>query len=575
MDKKIAKERIEKLKDEINKYRYAYHVLDDPIVTDDISDSLKKELFDLEQEFPEFVTADSPTQRVGGEPLKEFKKVNHEAMMLSFNDAFSEEDISDWKERVENFLGYKVKSDFYVEPKIDGLAVELVYESGVFVQGSTRGDGKVGEDVTQNLKTIESIPLKIKGDYPEKLVVRGEVFISKKEFARINKEQRKRGEKEYVNARNTAAGSVRQLDSKIVAARKLDSIIYAITTDVDQRTHENEHEKLHEFGFKTKNPTHKTVKTLDDVIKYQKSIEKKRNELEYEIDGIVVVVNDIETFNDAGAVGKAPRAAIAYKFAPEEATTIVEDIKVQVGRTGALTPVAVLAPVWVGGVTVTHATLHNFDQIERLDVRVGDTVVIQRAGDVIPQITGVLKKLRTGKEKKYEAPDRCPIDNSRIIKDGVIYRCKSPDCAAILRESLHHFVSRGTFDIRGLGPKILDKFIDEGFITDAADIFLLHKDDISQIEGFGEKSAENIIEEVASKKKVTLPRFIYSLGILHIGEEMGQLLSEELQRKGKSVLKPTELYETLGKFTKEELESIDGIGPKVAESVKNWFNNAA
>jgi len=575
MDKKSAKERIEKLKKEIDRYRYAYHVLDNLLVSDAVNDSLKKELQDLEQEYPELVTADSPTQRVGGEPLKEFKKIQHEAPMLSFNDAFSEEDMAAWKERVDNYIGKKIKSAFYVEPKIDGLAVELIYEDGIFFKGSTRGDGRVGEDITQNLKTIESIPLRLKGEYPKKLVVRGEVFLGKKEFKRINKEQEKRGEKIYANARNTAAGSVRQLDPEIAALRRLDTMLYSLVTDLGQKTHEEEHKKLHEFGFKTNNKTHKVVESLGGVFGYKVNLEKKREDLPYEIDGVVVIINDTAVFSEAGVVGKAPRGAVAYKFAPEEATTIIENIKIQVGRTGVLTPVAVLAPVGVGGVTVTHATLHNFDQIERLDVRVGDTVVVVRAGDVIPQVTKVLKSLRTGREKKFKIPDKCPIDNSKILKEGAIYRCESDRCGARLCESLHHFVSRGTFDIRGLGPRILDTFIDEGFISDAADIFLLKAGDIEPLPGFGEKSANNIVEEVKSKRKISLPRFIHSLGILHIGEEMSLLLAEQLHRESPHIRKPTDLASALGKFSKEKLENTHGIGPKVASSIIQWFENPA
>lgn len=575
MDKKSAKERIEKLKREVDRYRYAYHVLDKSLVSDSVNDSLKKELQDLEQKYPELVTADSPTQRVGGEPLREFKKVKHETPMLSFNDAFSEKDMAAWEERVSNYIDKKIKSSFYVEPKIDGLAVELIYVNGIFSEGSTRGDGKVGEDITQNLRTIESIPLKLKGEYPKKLVVRGEVFLGKKEFDRINRERKKRGEKVYVNARNTAAGSVRQLNPTITASRKLDAILYGLVTDLGQRTHEEEHQKLHGFGFKTNNRTHKVVESLDGIFRYKTHLEKERNSLPYDIDGVVVVINNTSVFNEAGVVGKAPRGSIAYKFAPEESTTVVENIRIQVGRTGTLTPVAVLAPVGVGGVTVTHATLHNFGQIERLDVRVGDTVVVARAGDVIPQITGVLKNLRTGRERQFKIPDRCPIDNSKIVKEGAIYRCESDGCGARLRESLHHFVSRGTFDIRGLGPRILDAFIDEGFIADAADIFLLETGNIKSLPGFGEKLARNIVEEVKAKKHINLQRFIYSLGILHIGEEMGLLLAEQLNRENAQVKRPTDLSVNLGSYSMESLEEIDGIGPKVAASVFEWFKNPA
>ncbi len=575
MDKRQAKERIEKLKKEIDKYRYAYHVLDRSLVTDAVNDALKKELYDLEQEYPEFITADSPTQRVGGEPLKNFKKVRHEVQMLSFNDAFSEEDMRAWFERLNNYLARKVKAEFYVELKIDGLAIELVYENGVFMQGSTRGDGMVGEDVTQNLRTIEAIPLKLRGEYPERLIVRGEVFITKKEFDRINKERAKKGEQLYANPRNIAAGSLRQLNPRITASRKLDAFMYGISTELGLPTHNGEHKKLESYGFKTGNKQNKIVGSLEEVFAYRNYWEKHRGSLSYQIDGVVVYVNDSAVFEEAGAVGKAPRGAIAYKFAPEESTTVVEDIKVQVGRTGALTPVAILRPVSVGGVTISHATLHNFDQIERLDVRIGDTIVISRAGDVIPQVTSVLKNLRDGKEKKYKPPIKCPIDNSNIVVDGAIYRCGNPNCGARLREALGHFVSREAFDIRGMGQRIIDKFIDEGLMSDAADIFSLQEGDIAVLPGFGDKSARNILDEVESKKSVTLPRFIFSLGILHIGEEMSYLLAGELAKEGADIRKPTDLLDTLGGFPVEKLKGIEGIGPKVAESISGWMKNGA
>ncbi len=571
MNKKEAVERVKKLRREIDNYRYAYHVLDKSLISDEILDSLKKELYDIEQQYPELITPDSPTQRVGGKPLDGFKKVRHETQMLSFNDAFSEEDITAWFERIENYLKRRVKQEFYIELKIDGLAIELIYEDGILVQGVTRGDGIIGEDVTQNLKTVESIPLRLRDGYPRRLIVRGEIFLSKKEFNRINREQAKAGKQLYANPRNIAAGSIRQLDPKIAASRKLDSIMYNVVTDLGLKKHAQEHELLEKLGFKTNNKNNKVVDSLDEVFLYHKYWIKHREKLPWQIDGIVVIVNDGRVFKDAGVVGKTPRGAIAYKFPPEEVATIVEDIKIQVGRTGALTPVAVLKPINVGGVQVSHATLHNFDQIERLDVRVGDTVIVSRAGDVIPQITEVLKKLRTGKEKKFKVPKQCPIDGSAVVKEGAIYRCGNPDCGARFREELSHFVSRAAFDIRGLGPRIIDIFIENGLISDSADIFLLRKDDISSLPGFGIKSAENIIDEINIRKKIALPRFIYSLGILHIGEEMSYLLSKELLQNGTVINKPTQLIEVLGGFSRERLEEIDGIGPKVAESIYRWF----
>ncbi|KKU94352.1 MAG: ligase protein [Candidatus Jorgensenbacteria bacterium GW2011_GWA1_48_13] len=583
MDRAAARERIEKLKKLINRYRYSRLVLNKEEISPETEDSLKKELFDLEQKFPELVTPDSPSQRVGGIPLKAFKKVRHEARMLSFNDAFSEEDVKDWITRVENYLGRRIKREFYSELKIDGLAIELVYENGVLVQGSTRGDGLVGEDVTQNLRTIEAIPLSISGGstsqklkknsggrtsqylIPKKLIVRGEVFLTKKEFERINREQKKKGEKIYANPRNIAAGSVRQLDPKITAARKLDSYQYAIVTDLGQRTHEEEHELLHKLGFRI-NPNNKRLNSLEEVFEFRNWWEKHREKLPYEIDGTVVILNDNKVFERAGVIGKAPRGAVAYKFSPREATTVVQSIKVQVGRTGALTPVAVLSPVGVGGITITHATLHNYDEIQRLGLKIGDTVVVSRAGDVIPQITKVLKELRTGREKEIHFPKNCPVDGSRVMKDGAIYRCSNPKCGARHRESLYHFVSRAAFDIRGLGAKIIDRFLDEGLITDAADVFILKEGDIAVLERFGEKSAENIVKEVMEKTLVTLPRFIYSLGILHVGEETALLLSRRFPVS--TVRGLTQRYKDL---SVEDLMQIRDVGPAVARSIYNWF----
>lgn len=596
MTKEEANKRIKKLREEINRYRYAYHVLDKSLIPDAAHDSLKKELFELEQQFPELITPDSPTQRVGGAPLRAFRKVRHESPMLSFNDAFSREDVEAWLERLGNHVQREARGPFYGELKIDGLAIELVYENGIFVVGGTRGDGAIGEDVAQNLKTIEAIPLRILAPdeirknlatlglnpdayalTPRRLVVRGEVFLTKKEFARVNREQEKRGEKTYANPRNVAAGSVRQLDPKITASRRLDSYEYDIVTDLGQRTHEEVHALLRAFGFKT-NPENKLLKSLDEVFAFRDYWEKHRERLPYEVDGVVILVNENDLFGAGGVIGKAPRAAIAYKFSPKEAATVVEDIKVQVGRTGVLTPVAVMRPVSVGGVTIAHATLHNEDEIRRLGLKIGDTVIVSRAGDVIPQITGVLANLRTGREKEFHMPLLCPVDGSKVLRDGlpagrqgVAYRCSSKTCGARHKESLYHFVSRGAFDIRGLGQKIIDRFMDEGLITDAADIFTLQEGDIAALERFGEKSAENIVREVKEKKTVSLPRFIYALGILHVGEETAALLSRAITNFQLPIAKPGDALRALRKMKDEDLQAIPDIGPVVAKSIYEWF----
>jgi len=561
MDKKQAKERIEKLKKEIWRHSYKYHVLDQPDISDSVFDTLKNELEELENKYPDLITPDSPTQRVSGKPLDKFKKFKHPAAMLSFNDAFSKEEMGDWVERNEKIVKNAVKDGYYCELKIDGLAIELIYEEGVLKTGATRGDGLIGEDVTQNLKTVASIPLKLFGKYPKKLVVRGEVFLHKKEFERINNELKKKGEKIYANPRNLAAGSVRQLDPKITANRRLDSFAYDLITDLGQKVHEEEHKTLKAFGFKI-NPNNKFCKNLEEVEEFRNHWEKAREKLGYEIDGIVVIINENAVFKKLGVIGKAPRGAIAYKFSPKEATTIIEDVIWQVGRTGVLTPVAVLKPVEIGGTTVSRATLHNLDEIKRLEVKIGDTVIVGRAGDVIPDIIKPLKHLRNGKEKEIRVPHLCPVCESKIIKigDEVAYRCSDKNCGAILREKMYHFVSKNAFDITGVGPKIIDRFLDEGLIKDAGDLFFLKENDIKHLERFAEKSASNIINSIQSKKNIKLERFLFSIAIPQVGEETAFDLARYLGG-----------LEKIKNVSIEELEKIRDVGPKVAESIHKWF----
>ncbi|GAI04706.1 unnamed protein product, partial [marine sediment metagenome] len=409
----------------INYHRHLYHVLDRQEISDTALDSLKKELFDLEQEFPEFITPDSPTQRVEGKPLEKFEKVRHLGPMLSFNDAFSEKDMENWLERISKLLTRREMSeiDFYCELKIDGLAIELIYQNEILKTGSTRGDGIVGEDITQNLKTIEAIPLRLRKNIKKSVVVRGEVFIPKKEFEKFKTV--------YANPRNLAAGSVRQLNPKITASRHLDSFAYDLITNFGETTHQEKHKILKTLGFKT-NPYNKYCRNLSEVFKFHKEIQKIRKKIPYEIDGLVAIVNSNKIFEKLGVVGKAPRGAIAFKFPGKQATTVVEDIKVQVGRTGALTPVAYLKPVQIGGVTISRATLHNEDEIKRLGVKIGDTVIVGRAGDVIPDVIKVLPELRTGKEKEFKMPKHCPVCGGKIIRpEGeAVSRCLSPNCFA-------------------------------------------------------------------------------------------------------------------------------------------------
>ena len=598
MNKEQAKTRIEKLKEEINKYRYAYHVLDQSLISDEAVDSLKKELFDLEKEFPELITLDSPTQRVGGKPLKKFEKTEHQVPMLSLNDAFSEKDIYDWDERIKKLLPEKAKIDFYCEHKFDGLAVALEYKDGIFTIGSTRGDGKVGENITQNLKTIEAIPLRlvdyktIKTDLikkglnqiahffdkgmPQDIEVRGEVLLNKKDFEKINEQRKKQGLSLYANPRNVAAGSVRQLDPKITASRNLDFYAYELVTDLGQTSHEQEHLLLKILGFKT-HPENQKVTRLEEISKIHQQIEKKRKDLPYEIDGLVVIVNNNQYFKDLGVVGKAPRGAIAYKFSPSEAITQVLDIIIQVGRTGILTPVAILKPVQIRGVTITRATLHNKEEIKRLGLRIGDTVIVNRAGDVIPQITKVLPNLRLGNERKFKMPLKCPICNTKVEEDpkGIIVRCPNVNCPARSQENLYHFISKSAFDMRGIGPKLINRLLDEGLIQDAADLFDLEQGDISPLERYGEKSSQNIIQAIQSNKEILFNRFLYALGIIHVGEETALILAQYFQQKIglNQNVSIKNLIKITSQLTLEDLGQIPMIGPIMGQSIIDWFKD--
>lgn len=567
MTKPEAKQRVERLRKLIDKYRYSRHVLDKELTSIDVEDSLKKELFDLEQKFPDLITPDSPTQRIAGLPLKKFEKVRHPQPMLSFNDAFSQKDMEDWLQRISKLLTPqdKQKVDFFCEPKLDGLAIELIYERGVFKTGSTRGDGLVGENVTQNLKTIESIPLKLTPDVKRStsgVVVRAEVIITKSNFEKVNREQRRAGLPTFANPRNLAAGSIRQLDPKVAKARRLDSTAYSLLSPLGQKTHDQEHKILHQLGFKTNNKYSKHCKNLKEIFDLHSFWQKNRDKLPYEIDGLVVTVNNNEIFEKLGVAGKAPRGAVAFKFSLKEATTIVQDIKVQVGRTGAITPIALLRPVQIGGVTVTKATLHNEEEINRLGLKIGDTVVVGRAGDVIPSIIKVLPELRTGREKEFRFPQKCPHCQSRLSKARLeaVWRCTNPTCFAKLRKYFYHFVSRQAFNIVGLGPKIIDKLIDVGLVSDAADLFKLQKGDILPLERFAEKSVENLISAIQSKKKITLARFIFALGIRNVGEQTAFDLAERFGS-----------LDNLKNASAEELEGISDIGPVAAKSIYEWF----
>ena len=561
MDKPEAKERIQKLRSLISHHQHLYHTLDEPEISDASFDALAHELADLEKEFPDLATSDSPTQRVGGKPLKQFRKVEHVSRMYSLNDAFSQEDVEKWLERLSN-LDIQNIPEFYCDLKMDGLAVELKYVDGIFVQGSTRGDGLMGEDITQNLKTIEAIPLKLKGAPSGEVYIRGEVFLTKKEFARINKEQEEKGGKIYANPRNTAAGSLRQLDPSITANRKLNFYAYdLIGANNNLETKADKYKILSTWGIGT-NPDGKVVSTVIEIQKFRDHWEKEREKLDYELDGIVVTINDNRLYEQAGVVGKAPRGSIAYKFAPREAQTIVEDIQVQVGRTGALTPVAHLRPVSIGGTTVSRATLHNIDEIKRLGVKIGDTVMVGRAGDVIPDIISVLIELRTGKEKDFRLPKKCPVCSAPIKKDEgqVASYCPNLDCPARQRETIYHFCSRNAMNIDGVGPAIVDALMDAGLVQDYADLFSLKVEDLQNLDRFAEVSSANVIKAISDRKAISLSRFIYALGIMQVGEETARVLAQHFQT-----------FDKFTSATEEELTAVEGVGPVVSASIIEWF----
>ncbi len=577
MKKEEAKKRIDKLKKTIDHHRYLYHVRDEQVISEEALDSLKKELFNLENEFPELVTPDSPTQRVGGTPLKEFKKIRRSKPMLSLNDAFSKSDMEDWIKRMDRIV--PGEKEFFCEYKIDGLAFEVIYENGILKSGSTRGDGMIGEDVTENLRTVSSLPLRvrdketvlkedkegiIKDLYQKEIIVRGEIFISKKDFEEINKKRKKDGLAPFANPRNIAAGSIRQLDPEIAASRNLDSFTYDLVTNLDTETHSRKHEILKIIGFKI-NPYGKICRNLEEVYSFYDDCKKKRHNLPYEIDGIVVIVNDNKTFDKLGVAGKAPRGAIAFKFELKQATTIIEGIEIQVGRTGVLTPVARLRPVDLGGVTVSRATLHNYDEIEEMKLKIGDTVIVGRAGDVIPDIIEVLPEMRDGKEKKIVIPSNCPSCQQPVSeerKGSLILRCTNRECIDRMKRRFEHFVSRKAFNISGLGKKVVEKLIDQKKVFDPADIFFLDKEDFLELDGFAEKMAENAVKSIRLSKKISTDKLIYSFGIESVGEETATVLRKRFRD-----------IESIARAELEELMSIKDIGEVTAEKIYDWFRD--
>ena len=594
MNKEQAKKRLEKLRAEIDDHRYRYNVLDKPNISDAVYDSLFHELTKIEEEHPTLIIPESPSQRVGAKPAKKFEKVKHKKRMLSINDVFDFSELKKWEERLVKLGGEKAikKSGYFVELKMDGLAAALKYEKGVFIQGTTRGDGLVGEDVTQNLKTVGSIPLRLinrkkktqngneilnqvqglsstrSGDdkliekvLHDKLEVRGEVFLSKDDFDKLNVEREKGGLPKYANPRNIAAGSIRQLDSKVTAKRDLDFFVYSVLNDIDLKSHHAEHNLAEALGFKI-NKNNRHCASLIEVQKYLEKWDKGRENLPYQTDGVVVILDDKKAFERLGSVGKAPRAMIAYKFPAEEATSVVKDIIVQVGRTGKLTPVAIMEPTLVAGSTVSRATLHNAEEIERKDVRIGDTVVIRKAGDVIPEVVEPIKKMRSGDEKKFKMPEKCPICGGEVAKkDGEVdHYCADPECSVRQKRQLEFFVSKNAFDIDGMGPKIIEQLMAQKLVDDPTDFFELEVGDLQPLERFADKSAENTVLAIEKSKKIDLDRFIYALGIRHVGTETAVDVAKHFGEL-KYILDAEE----------EEYEKIYGIGERVAESLKEYF----
>ena len=540
MTKTEAQNRLAKLRAAIEKYRYSYHVLNESVISDEALDSLKKELFDIENQFPDLITPDSPSQRVAGGVLAGFKKIQHSVAQWSFNDAFTEEDMRDFDARVRRMLADRVGEHatptYTVELKIDGLKIVFTYEKGLLKTAATRGDGVVGEDVTENVKTIESVPLKLSQEIS--LVSEGEAYMPKSQFERLNKEQSEKGEELFANPRNVTAGTIRQLDPRIVASRKLSVFVYDISyLDGDIPDGQDlELKMLGRLGFRV-NPHFKHCKNIDEVISFWKEWHSKKDKEDYLIDGVVIKVNEREYQEALGYTGKAPRFGIALKFPAEQVTTVVEDITLQVGRTGVVTPVARLRPVFVYGSTVSRATLHNEDEIERLGLKIGDTVILQKAGDVIPDIVKVLTEMRTGGEKAFRMPKTCPECDGVLEKRAVGVKgdeesaavfCQNPRCPAKDRRALYYFTSKVAFDIEHLGPKNLDALLDAGLIANSADIFTLKKGDLLELPRFAEKSADNLLEAIDKKRTIPLDRFIVALSIPEVGEETARDLASAL-----------------------------------------------
>ncbi len=570
LDRQAAEQRIVKLRDLINDYRYHYHVFDESIMSEAAADSLKHELSQLEEQFPELVTPDSPTQRVAGKALGKFTKVQHQTRMISLQDVFDREEVAAWIQRMKK-VRRDITEEFLCDIKMDGLACALIYEDGVLTRAVTRGDGLVGEDVTMNVRTIQNVPLTLRANQRfahflrGRTEIRGEIVMHKEDFAALNQRRRAAGQPEFANPRNLAAGTIRQLDPKLVAERPLHFVGYDIIRDnlEDTPTIAFGYQMMNELGITTSRQT-QIVYGLDEVMSYINHLDELRQSLQFNTDGAVIKLNDRRQFAELGIVGKTPRAAVAYKFAAEEATTIVRDIVISIGRTGAATPVAVFDPVVVAGTTVQHASLHNADEIARLDVRRGDTVVIFKAGDIIPQVQTVLKELRPADTKPIDYPAELARQYPELAfvrpEGEAVYRVKGLSGPLILKRSLAHFASKGALDIDTLGEKNVEALVEAGLVNDLADIYRLTKDDLLQLERFADISAQKLIDAIAAKKQPALERFLFGLGIRHVGAQTAIDLANYF-----------ESVEKLSQATIDELREVDGVGEIVAESIVAWF----
>ncbi len=567
MTREEARQEIEKLRKEINYHNYRYYVLDDPVISDAEYDRLFRRLQELEEQFPDLITPDSPTQRVGAEPLEAFETVQHTVPMLSLDNAFSEEEVREFDARLHRLLGISEPFEYTVEPKIDGVAVELVYMDGRFVLGSTRGDGVTGENITANLKTLPQIPLQLLDDQlpvPSRLEVRGEVYYPLEAFRKLNEERERAGEPVFANPRNAAAGSLRQLDPRITAKRPLEIFIHGLGV-IEGYTLHSQWEALEAFrawGLRV-NPLSRKVVGIDAVIERYNELLDMREQLDYEIDGAVIKLDAFDLQNRAGIRTRSPRWAVAYKFPAHQETTQIIDIVAQVGRTGAITPVAIMKPVRIGGVEVSRATLHNQDEIDRKDIRIGDWVVVQRAGDVIPEVVKVVTSRRTGQEKKYTLPSTCPVCGAKVVRlpGEAVARCENVSCPAQVKESIRHFASKGAMDIDGLGEKLIDQLVEKGLIKSYADLYFLTFDQLKNLERMGEKSAQNLLEAIDKSRNVPLDRFLYALGIRHVGEHIARVLANHFRSLDK-----------IKNASEDELMAIHEIGPQVAKSIVQFFS---